>query len=232
LADRGGVPRVYLGIYEAPCARVIIATPHPIIMMGCHFQDRPCRPGLCLKGLHDRKDDAPFRMCDESAVVSCPHRAWDHSTHIEVCRIRSDVVDSCHSCGGRHRTMIEACRCSVSASIRKSFEEDAGVEPIDARLPDAMRASAWRMIRKGVIERDGGRCRLCGKDLSKAPSWLTEVHHVRPKHEGGTDHPSNLITLCVMCHRRITADAILASMSRARSPSERFLPGECLEALR
>jgi predicted restriction endonuclease len=128
--------------------------------------------------------------------------------------------------------MMEAFRCSVSASIRDSFQEDIVVDPIDTRLPDAMRASAWRMIRKGVIERDGGQCRLCGKDLSRAPSWLTEVHHVRPKREGGTDHPSNLITLCIMCHRRITADAIMASLSRDRSPSDRFLPRECLEALR
>jgi hypothetical protein len=201
-------------------------------MMGCHFQDRPCRPCLCLRGLQPGQDSVPFRMCDNATVRSCSHRGWDHQTHLAVCKARTEKIDPCPGCGGRHRTMIEALRCEVADSIRRSFEEDRADDPLDAKLPEALRASAWRMIRKGVIERDGGRCRLCGKDLSKVPSWLTEVHHVRPRSEGGTDRPSNLITLCVMCHKRITADAILTSAPGTRSPSERFLPQECLEALR
>jgi 5-methylcytosine-specific restriction endonuclease McrA len=94
-----------------------------------------------------------------------------------------------------------------------------------------MRASAWRMIRSGVIERDGGRCRICGKDLSTVPSWLTEVHHVRPKAEGGLDLPSNLITLCVMCHKRITAEALLSEVMPL-SIAEDSLPRDCLENFR
>lgn len=224
-----------VGTYEAPSERIIIPSFHPIIMMGCHFQDLPCKASLCLRGLHSCQDRPPFLMCDESTVTSCPHRAWDHQTHLEVCRKRAESTDRCQGCGGRHRTMIEALHCELASSVQRSFLEEGvgGGDPMGERAALAMRASAWRMIRRGVIARDGGRCRICGKDLSRVPSWLTEVHHVQPRSEGGSDHPSNLITLCIMCHRRITTDAILTVDRGSRfSSSDEFLPRECLEALR
>lgn len=100
-------------------------------------------------------------------------------------------------------------------------------------MPATLRLSAWRMIRRGVIERDGRRCRLCGKDLSDVPTWLTEVHHVQAKSDGGSDHPSNLMTLCVMCHKRITADAFLTDEGGRRpNPWDDALPRESLDAFR
>jgi hypothetical protein len=125
--------------------------------------------------------------------------------------------------------LIEALRCELACSVRRSFnEEDEGdLVHVCERLPPAMRSCAWRMIRSGVIERDGGRCQLCGKDLSTVPSWLTEVHHVRPKAGGGSDHPSNLITLCVMCHKRITVETMLPGLIPP-SIAEDFLPRDCL----
>ena len=30
-----------------------------------------------------------------------------------------------------------------------------------------------------------------------------EVHHIRPRHLGGTDHPRNLVPLCEACHDEI-----------------------------
>lgn len=224
-----------IGTREAPPERIIIPPIHPITMMGCHFQDRPCKASLCLRGFQSYQDRAPFLLCDESTVTSCPYRAWDHRTHLEVSRKRGESIDRCQGCGGRHRTMIEALRCELTSSVQRSFleEGESGRGPVGVMASQAMRATAWRMIRKGVIARDGGRCRICGKDLSKVPSWLTEVHHVQPRGEGGSDHPSNLITLCVMCHKRITADAILAGDRGSRSSSsDEFLPRECLEVLR
>lgn len=49
-------------------------------------------------------------------------------------------------------------------------------------------------VRWQVIERDSRRCRRC--DTRKR---LT-VHHVTPRDWGGTDDPSNLLTLCDPCH--------------------------------
>ena len=126
--------------------------------------------------------------------------------------------------------MMEALRCELTRSILESFS-DGGSKAIGERIPQNMRASAWRMIRKGVIARDGGKCRFCGKDLTKVPSWLTEVHHLQPRNRGGDDHPSNLLTLCTMCHKRATNDALIAEGGRP-SISDQFLPWESLEALR
>ena len=49
-------------------------------------------------------------------------------------------------------------------------------------------------LRRFVFERDGFRCRKCGK-----PGRL-EAHHVRPVAAGGNDSPENILTLCVCCH--------------------------------
>jgi hypothetical protein len=208
---------------------------HSQVMMGCHFQDRPCKASLCLIGLLNGDDRAHYLRCDGPTEAACPHRAWDHGTHLEVCRRRDEVIGRCTGCGGRHDTMLDALRCRLAISVRMSFsdEEPRTLGPEVEEIPSLLRMIAWRMIRRGVIERDGKRCRLCGKDLSSVPSWLTEVHHVQPKSDGGSDHPSNLMTLCVMCHRRITAEAVLEDEG-GRRPTlwDDALPLESLDAFR
>lgn len=44
--------------------------------------------------------------------------------------------------------------------------------------------------------RDGHKCRVCKTDQK------LQVHHLRPRSEGGTDKLSNLMTLCMECHRK------------------------------
>jgi len=44
-----------------------------------------------------------------------------------------------------------------------------------------------------AFNRDEGICQNCG-----VPA--TEVHHIKGLWEGGSDHPDNLISLCVYCH--------------------------------
>ncbi len=52
---------------------------------------------------------------------------------------------------------------------------------------------SWRRIRPNVLALDGHRWRFCGQPA-------TEVDHIRPVADGGTDHPSNLRSLCHDCH--------------------------------
>jgi 5-methylcytosine-specific restriction endonuclease McrA len=51
-------------------------------------------------------------------------------------------------------------------------------------------------VRRQVLVRDGFRCRAPG---CRAVSFL-EVHHVVPRHRGGSNRPENLVTLCARCH--------------------------------
>ena len=56
-------------------------------------------------------------------------------------------------------------------------------------------ASLQPDVRRYVIRRDGGSCVFCGTQEA-----LT-LHHIRPLGVGGTNDPSNLVTLCNCCHQ-------------------------------
>ena len=55
-------------------------------------------------------------------------------------------------------------------------------------------------VRKRVKERDGNRCRWCGR------TETLEVHHVLYRSQGGPDFDSNLITLCYRHHVEAHSD--------------------------
>lgn len=63
----------------------------------------------------------------------------------------------------------------------------------------------WDEISHAIRERDGFKCRRCGEtieELKVIGSYLT-VHHIIPRKKGGSNWPSNLITLCIACHREV-----------------------------
>lgn len=57
-----------------------------------------------------------------------------------------------------------------------------------------MNASIPNTTRREVYRRDGWRCALCDSTDG------LQIHHVKPRGKGGSDHPMNLITLCWRCH--------------------------------
>lgn len=59
--------------------------------------------------------------------------------------------------------------------------------------------SGWERLRVQVLARDECRCTQCGEN------WLNylEIHHIVPIGQGGTNDPSNLITLCRLCHAKL-----------------------------
>jgi 5-methylcytosine-specific restriction endonuclease McrA len=75
-----------------------------------------------------------------------------------------------------------------------SFELNGKYYPWFHRMPEGK----WREVRQFVYERDQGRCRYCG-----APVRLDEcnIHHALELSQGGSNHPSNLKTLCKNCHK-------------------------------
>ncbi len=54
-------------------------------------------------------------------------------------------------------------------------------------------------VRAEVLRRDGHRCQWCGANELDGP---LELHHVRKRSQGRDDCPTNLITLCRICHAR------------------------------
>lgn len=57
----------------------------------------------------------------------------------------------------------------------------------------------WHTIRERIIKRDKGQCKGCGRQTKKA-----QVHHIKPRSQGGSNRLSNLVTLCGRCHMTIS----------------------------
>lgn len=53
-----------------------------------------------------------------------------------------------------------------------------------------------------VRERDGHRCRVCGS------THELHVHHIRYRSQGVDHSPSNLVTLCRVCHEKVHAKTL------------------------
>jgi len=63
------------------------------------------------------------------------------------------------------------------------------------RRPLPYASPLWYELSRKIRNRDGGRCVSCsGRNF-------LDVHHKRKIKDGGTNLPSNLETLCRVCHR-------------------------------
>lgn len=60
----------------------------------------------------------------------------------------------------------------------------------------------WENTRARIISRDGG---CSGRFLGGDCSATLDVHHIRPREEGGTDEDSNLMVLCHSHHPMLEA---------------------------
>lgn len=60
----------------------------------------------------------------------------------------------------------------------------------------------WRLLRQQVLERDSYLCCECAR-VGRV-SAASDVDHIVPKSQGGTDDLSNLQSLCPSCHRAKT----------------------------
>lgn len=60
----------------------------------------------------------------------------------------------------------------------------------------------WRFLRQQVLERDSYLCCECAKE--GRVSAASDVDHIVPKSQGGTDDLSNLQSLCKKCHKTKT----------------------------
>ncbi len=79
-----------------------------------------------------------------------------------------------------------------------------------SRFADSRRGSrhergygtAWDKLRLVILARDNGLCVPCNTAGRLTPA--SQVDHIIPKAEGGTDDESNLQSVCVACHRAKT----------------------------
>lgn len=87
-------------------------------------------------------------------------------------------------------------------------------------------------LRFKVLERDGFRCRYCGK--SQEDGAKVEVDHVIPRSKGGRDTMDNLVTACFDCNRG-KRDKILKELTSDIPPptgdAMKSLKDACIKAI-
>lgn len=74
--------------------------------------------------------------------------------------------------------------------------------------------AAWDRQRIRIFRRDCGLCQPCLRngEVTKA----TQVDHIEPKAEGGTDEDDNLQSICDPCHAAKTAAESARGRARTR----------------
>lgn len=82
----------------------------------------------------------------------------------------------------------------------KNVAKKAGTAVVAKVRRDSVQAYGerwdWMAVRARVIQRDGGKCRQCGRTEN------LQVDHIRPVAKGGVTTLSNLWTLCALCHSK------------------------------
>ena len=58
-------------------------------------------------------------------------------------------------------------------------------------------------IKSYIRKRDNYTCQRCNKHIKDLNNIKLQVHHIKPKSQGGINVSSNLITLCEHCHKQV-----------------------------
>lgn len=84
------------------------------------------------------------------------------------------------------------------------------------RTPEAKKRYGyrWKKIRAAFLARQP-LCEMCRQEGRYTDA--TEVHHVKPLAEGGTNDFENLMALCKPCHSRITAAASNSDLNGSKT---------------
>lgn len=82
----------------------------------------------------------------------------------------------------------------------------------------------WRTTRHRILHRDQHQCTATLPDGTRCPTPATDVDHITPAHLGGTDHDTNLASLCDWHHQRKTAAEANAIPRPGRFQSTRRPP--------
>jgi hypothetical protein len=115
------------------------------------------------------------------------------------------ILYRCQGCG-RAEVVTSQGRRAVSKSMLERIECDAVVQA--PGLPN--RSTILPSVRQAVLARDGHRCqiRACGSTQS------LEVHHVRPRSQGGSNKPENIISLFAPCHQLLHEKGLASTLLR------------------
>jgi 5-methylcytosine-specific restriction protein A len=76
--------------------------------------------------------------------------------------------------------------------------------------------AGWDRTRARILDRDKHLCQVCLKAGRYTPA--TEVDHIKPKAQGGTDDDDNLQAIDKVCHAAKTEDEAAVAQGRRIKP--------------
>lgn len=91
-----------------------------------------------------------------------------------------------------HISLETRRRISAKLKGEQSYLWRGGI----ARCP-RVSTMEWRELRRQIYARDQWACQVCRRHC---PNRIIACHHIIPVRCGGSDDPSNLVTLCNSCH--------------------------------
>ncbi|HSU41190.1 MAG TPA: HNH endonuclease [Polyangiaceae bacterium] len=153
-----------------------------------------------LEGVRDEA-----RSSYQMALTVCERcRQGQQQGRGELVQVSQAVVDMAE-CDGQHIGHV-AVEPDVGMNAHVGTHSGAPKKPTRATqtIPPA--------LRRQVLRRDGGRCQVPGCQHAT----FVDVHHLRPRCEGGANTLENLVTLCGAHHRASHAGKLLS----AGTPSE------------
>jgi hypothetical protein len=77
----------------------------------------------------------------------------------------------------------------------------SGFSGLDSFDKSAFKRVPSPKLRMAILNRDGRRCRICGRKPDDHLDMELHVHHIRPWAKGGPTSMKNLLTLCNTCHK-------------------------------
>ena len=101
------------------------------------------------------------------------------------------------------------------ATVEKASCDCSYYEASKEGMPGRKKRVISSVVRRKVLLRDHGRCRTPGCSHTR----YLQIHHIRPASAGGSSDPSNLITLCGLCHSNIHKGKLKI---RGENPSIKF----------
>lgn len=98
------------------------------------------------------------------------------------------------------RALGEAVFGSVLGAEAVVPELRAGFRSVEVLEKAAFRRAPTPKLRMKVFDRDGRRCRICGRQPENYTDVELHIHHIKPWAIVGFTEAENLVTLCHTCH--------------------------------
>jgi HNH endonuclease len=192
---------------EAPCTR---SETDEVPALDCHPRSDLAH-AVASEVRRTRFDADDVRSVGK--VAQGPRSAQVHARANERWRSRSDG-DETHGVGAD-----EQARSDQAHVGRRSVGSTGSAAPSTHRsviTSPRARQSLPPALRRAILARDHGRCRVPGCTHAS----FVDVHHIVPRCEGGRNDPDNLLTLCGGHHRATHRGEL--GIERARDGNLRF----------